>query len=59
MTIYKKKCAALNNLQRFITKTITYTNLVFIIDLKIVYKTLQALKKRLVLINRAHQLELS
>ncbi len=53
MIIYKKKRVALNNLQRFITEIITYINLAFIIDLKIIYKTLQVLKKKLVLINKA------
>ncbi len=54
MIIYKKKRAVLNNLQRFIIKIITRINLIFIINLEIIYKTLQALKKRLVLINRAY-----
>ena len=40
MTIYKKKRAALNNLQRFIIEIITHINLIVIIDLEIIYKTL-------------------
>ncbi len=39
MIIYKKKYVILNNLQKFIIKIITYINLVFIINLKIIYKT--------------------
>ncbi len=54
ITIYKKKRAALNNLRRFIIETIIHTNLIFIIDLEIIYKILHVFKKRLVLINRAH-----
>ena len=54
MIIYKKKRAALNNLQRFIIKIIIYMNLIFIINLKIIYKILYTLKKRLILIDKAH-----
>ncbi len=53
MTIYKKKRAVLNNLRRFIIETITRMNLIFIINLEIIYKILQILKKRLILINKA------
>ena len=53
MIIYKKKRAVLNNLQRFIIKIITRINLIFIINLEIIYKILQILKKRLILINKA------
>ncbi len=40
MIIYKKKRAVLNNLRKFITEIITYINLIFIINLKIIYKIL-------------------
>jgi len=53
MAIYEKKRAALNDLQRFITETITRTNLAFIIGLETVYEILHALKKRLTPTDRA------